>query len=73
MQERQKGVLVTHVAATSCSAGVLQPMDVLMEFDGTQARSPMHCLCISCCSEAASMVGMQITLKSGLVRRPGLI
>lgn len=39
MQDSQRGVLVTHVAVTSCSDGVLQNMDVLMKFDGLQVRT----------------------------------
>lgn len=44
VQESQRGVLVTHVAVTSCSEGVLQAMDVLMKFDGSQ----VWCCCLVC-------------------------
>lgn len=39
MQEHHKGVLIAHVSATSCSASILRPNDVLLEFDGNAISS----------------------------------
>lgn len=39
VQAHHKGVLVAHVSATSCSAGILRPNDVLLEFDGNAISS----------------------------------
>ena len=38
MQEGKSGVLVTHISATSCCVGLLQPQDVLMKIGSCKVR-----------------------------------